>query len=588
MPHLGVFLVALLGALSLDIGNGLTITPLPDGIAVKRNLAVKIKRAEWRLTLTLDNPNPEMVTALFREVHLFQRMIEVVPGNLSRVSRKSYWLSEVKRVKETIRTLTPKRTSRAVLGIIGQISRDLFGTATESEIASLNTKIHQNRFALQQTVHFQNELLTIVNVTKMEMFENRKTLNSIINATTEIRNTITSLQKSAKWDLQALMTYNMIQEKMSLIRRHVEDIRRVIIEHDDHRHALEEGRLDEYLMPRVTLRDILQLQKVDGAEMIQPLEWYYSNCHVRPLWGDSYLGFIVHLPLVEGRTYEGFSIETFPVPIPNSTTSATLQASGLVASSTTGQVLHLQRCTGRDPIVCDPAPLRKQGSTIHTCSQSIIMREPDISNRCPVLVQTLKEGLIIQSVPNHLVLATWGESIQEQCPGQITSQTLDIGTYIIEWNGTCFLSTQLWNIAGVYVKDIRKAVNHGWEGWDNDDFKLSKLVQEVNQTLQLPRELPMPQVISLQPLPVPVDLPEMILDHYYYVILVILIVPIVIIACYVYYRYENRLSLKKSVSVKSVTSGNDIEVDEPEIAPAQSVFKFKGIELNEAEAGTSA
>ena len=516
---------------------GLTVTPMENGVLVKRNIPVRITLAEWKVVLTMDDPSLNMVTVLTQEIHAFRRMIQTIPARYAQIAHKQHWIREVDRVERWIKTLSPRRHRRALLNIIGDISHDLFGTATEKEVQALGEKIQENRDSIKQIIHYEHEMLSFVNVSQKEMLKNRHAINDIISTTKTFEKHIRVLVSESEKDIHALIAYNVISEKMTLIWRHVHTLQRIRDEESVWRHSLEEGRLDEYLMPVQTLSEILEAHDIDGAELIQPLEWYYMYSRVTPMWGEDFLAYIVFLPLVEGRQYEGFQIETFPVPLPNSTsTTVTLQAEGFVALSSKGQTLRLKKCAGTDPKVCDPAPVRKDEPSAYSCAQAVITSS-DLK-RCPAMIQSHPEGLLYQEVPNHIIIVTWSEDVMEQCPNErIATASLTAGTYQIEWSGECFITTAKWTIAGVVTRDVREKITAGWEAWDIIKFNLPKIIQNLNATFNWPSLLPNPKTIDLQlPHIIGTDLAPYFSYHYLWLIIVIVVVAIIVIVLVYYYK----------------------------------------------------
>ncbi len=317
--------------------NGLSILPMKDGILVKQHQTVRLKLAEWRITLTMDDPSPKMISFLKEEIQMFRRMLTRIPETMSQVARKTYWLKELDRADRWFQSLIPRKR-RAILGIIGRISKELFGTATEEDVDNLKTKIIENRNAIEKVVNFDKELLTLVNVTQEQTARNRHTINDIINATSEMYKQLIAIINKNQFVLHGLTTYNVIGERMDLIWKHIAELQHIADERRDIKIALEQGRLDEHLLSTTLLTQILSRIHISGIEIITPLEWYYTNCKILPLWEKDFLAYIVYLPLVESKVYEGYFIQTFPVPLPNSTNTFQLQADGLVALSTTGHI----------------------------------------------------------------------------------------------------------------------------------------------------------------------------------------------------------------------------------------------------------
>ena len=206
---------------------GLTVTPMENGVLVKRNIPVRITLAEWKVVLTMDDPSLNMVTVLTQEIHAFRRMIQTIPARYAQIAHKQHWIREVDRVERWIKTLSPRRHRRALLNIIGDISHDLFGTATEKEVQALGEKIQENRDSIKQIIHYEHEMLSFVNVSQKEMLKNRHAINDIISTTKTFEKHIRVLVSESEKDIHALIAYNVISEKMTLIWRHVHTLQRI-------------------------------------------------------------------------------------------------------------------------------------------------------------------------------------------------------------------------------------------------------------------------------------------------------------------------------------------------------------------------
>ena len=535
---------------------------------MKQNLAVRIKTAQWKVALTINDPRSWIITELCSELNTFKRLMRHTPKRISTLINTEHWQKEIHRAEKWIRSMASRnsRPKRAVLGIVGQLSHDLFGTVTEEELREVASRVNENRQSLQKVVHFNNKLLSVINVTFEEMNRNRLTINEIINSTHYIKDQIIQIVSDANLRVHALRTYNDITEKMTLVWRHIQELQRIVDEYNDIRHALEQGRLDEYVLPSTILKDILSRSDFSSAQMVTPMEWYYTNCRVLPIWGHDYLAFIVHLPLVDPRPYRGFQVETYPIPLENSTNTAKVQASGLVAVGPAGRLLDLGQCVGQDPIVCDPAPIRREGTSAYTCAQALIMQEIRIAKKCPVLIESRPEGLLLTTQPNHVILVTHGEDVVERCKERVQRTSLEAGTYQIEWSGDCFITTLYWTLPGVVTREVNRTLSIGWSSWEVPQFMLPKLIADLNTTLEIPEQLSTPMTISLLPLtpPKPFTALPSHSHNYLYLILLALVIPIIAIAVGVYYVYNkyyvNKVGKRKGEEVPGTKVG-EIELE---------------------------
>jgi hypothetical protein len=514
----------------------LQLHQLENGVLVSRT-RIQVKRVNWRLVLVQDNPNPARMRMLQSELTYFQRLLEAVPRNLRETVRVPFWMREVERVQRRLRTLLPPREKRGLLDAVGQISHVLFGTATEQEVQSIREKIHGNREAVLKVVHFQNELLTVVNTTRNELINSQKTLNEIINATNSIREWMSRIVAGNKQDIHALQSYNILREKMSLIWHHWEELRH-IQEQGDHQHSLlMRGRLSRQLVSSTVFEEVATLHPLNDAVAL-PAEWYYKHCEVYSIQDHGYTAYVVLIPLVGREVLSGYQIRTFPVPVVNSTTTGRLVADGLVGVNSQGKSVKFMDCLGNEPLVCDPPLVRVDGAL--TCAQAIVLQER-IPEHCEVELRTERRSSMFMIGDNRAVLVTWGGVIIENCaPGNVNKQRVEIGTYKLQWSGRCHLVADHWAQLGVPELSTTITVRGDrWLPWNISELNLPITIQRLNLTHRFSplSQLQLPQRIWLTPLPSIVDENQEIQNtSYYFWLFGILLLPFIIISFIIYKR----------------------------------------------------
>ncbi len=222
------------------------------------------------------------------DVHGFHRfaVLNHYPADLVHTP---YWYGEIESIQREIRLFSIGRKRRAVFDFVGKLSKNLFGTATEQDLQFIRNKVNKQDLILHDVVHFHDDLLSIVNVTREEMMENRHAINKIINATNSLRTWIDHVCTAYDKDIHALLTHHVLSEKMSTIRQHLDGIRRIYDQHASRHQSLIEGCLSEELLPLRVLKEVASLQGSSKAELVQPVEWYYSNCRVTPLWDRNFM-----------------------------------------------------------------------------------------------------------------------------------------------------------------------------------------------------------------------------------------------------------------------------------------------------------
>ena len=232
------------------------------------------------------------------------------------------------------------------------------------------------------------------------------------------------------------------------------------------------------------------------------------------------------------------------MPIKDTNVTARLQVEDFVVVDAEGEIRLPKYCVGKKPIVCDPAPMKRGEDTAGACVQAVILREEDVSEHCPVQFQVHPEGLVLYTVPNHIIIVTGGETIHEKCTGHDNQQSLGIGTYHVTWDGTCFLTTRTWSLAGVHSQQLERVVHHRWKPWDLIHFSLPNIIEDAMLTkdIHLPSRLSDPKTFRLNLLPTLPPLSSELNSEYHYFWFCLLI--ILIVVSIVLYRFKGKICSK--------------------------------------------
>ena len=106
--------------------------------------------ATWTVLVAIDEPAAE--TGLQRKLQQFEAVLKLhhQQNALSNVTRQ-IWVERIRQIESTM--ISPKggRTRRGLFNIIGEISRKLFGTATEEEVDETRRRIDADRSGLRQS-----------------------------------------------------------------------------------------------------------------------------------------------------------------------------------------------------------------------------------------------------------------------------------------------------------------------------------------------------------------------------------------------------------------------------------------------------
>ena len=315
--------------------------------------------------------------------------------------------------------LNPKhvRSKRGLFDFFGSIGKELFGLGTDKDIQEIRKIIEDNREQLDTIVHHSNELVSVVNVTRIELAENRAAINQISNATKLLADWIERTKVRIHAGFRAVETYQALGFKADVLQDQVNHLHRVKTKILRMRKDLERGYLSEDLLPMESLRSLINSDVIPkGVEFVQPLHWYYSGLKVKLINMENELVYSVNLPLVNRDKTYATTFVSYPTPNMNSNVTIKLQVEGAsLMNSLTGQVIDItNQCYGREPMVCPPLPIRRDNLDETSC-KAALLRDKDVVKHCPVQVEyNMNDQFYFHDV-NSFILVTRGTDLIEEC-----------------------------------------------------------------------------------------------------------------------------------------------------------------------------
>lgn len=150
--------------------------------------------------------------------------------------------ARINQIEEQYKQVISNRNKRGLFNIIGHIGSALFGFGTQSDIDELREVIKQNQDSTSKVIHSHNQLVTIVNATRVEMSENRDDINQLVNATAMLKMYVENVKLHTQ-------IYNGLMVKLDMLQEHVNEVRRIDTKLLRMRKDLEKGYLSEDLLP---------------------------------------------------------------------------------------------------------------------------------------------------------------------------------------------------------------------------------------------------------------------------------------------------------------------------------------------------
>ena len=150
------------------------------------------------------------------------------------ISVHNRWLKSLNNLEQEIRKLNlthsaisdmfeehnslMKRSKRAVLPIVGKVLSFLFGTLSSEDLDSMRRNVNVLAQNKQKITHVLQENLNILNVSRIEVAENRKSVNELLNAFAELHedfSNVTIVFNERIFNLDRHVAMNSIIEGLS-------------------------------------------------------------------------------------------------------------------------------------------------------------------------------------------------------------------------------------------------------------------------------------------------------------------------------------------------------------------------------------
>ena len=139
---------------------------LPDGLLLTGGGDTRTQIATWTVLITIARPYE--IAGLHTKLDFFKTTIEKLRGVHEMANDTIVdWKIRIAEIEETMTRPTPRvhRDRRGLLNVFGELSKTLFGTATDEDVQAVKRQLRIFGKINHQVVHTVSELLTIVNHT---------------------------------------------------------------------------------------------------------------------------------------------------------------------------------------------------------------------------------------------------------------------------------------------------------------------------------------------------------------------------------------------------------------------------------------
>lgn len=228
------------------------------------------------------------------------------------------------------------RVKRAVLPFVGRALSFLFGTMTKADLRKIYRNIDVLSANQNQIIHVLNDTLSILNVTNIQVKENRhalRTMGQVIrNLEGRLNNVSDELRRHIAHLNDFLLTYLQIDLMLVELRESVEKAMFYMDNVKMQMNQLSLGHLSPTVIPPGQLRKILtdiQSQIPEHLKLPAPVEdvwYYYKALTCVTLVKDRRFITLVNVPLLElNSRFEVYQVHNIPVPYQKSKMTASYE-----------------------------------------------------------------------------------------------------------------------------------------------------------------------------------------------------------------------------------------------------------------------
>ena len=306
-------------------------------------------------------------------------------------------------------------SAKGLFNFVGDIMHTLFGVSTDENLDGLRNNIRTLTENDKKIVHIVKQSLTLINTTREQVIENRKTINELVNNVYNITVAMRNMMGSINVTLVRIRHFNIFQSHLSLLSDHLGNaisycrsyVNRLEIELS----ALSHQKLPVgYFEPRSFKKYLKQLQDLLPRFLTLPEKpenvwYYYSNTQATTLFDNKHIIVTLHIPLIDIRhnyqVYRAYNLplsvfynNSVPTDLSRTTTNYELESHYLAINEQRSSYLIMDNtfdttCITRDQEVCHIDSAVYQTNLSKLCIIAIFMDDfKRITQNCKRYVNT--------------------------------------------------------------------------------------------------------------------------------------------------------------------------------------------------------
>lgn len=425
-----------------------------ENVVFKKTHDISITQSQWLITFVIDLvPYEQFLNELAGDIG----NISITTSQLQKYPSKdrnkfsdtfSRLAIEVSTLQDTYNfiresftehNVLSKKVKRSIFSFVGSAMSFLFGTVSESDLKSIRANIHSLAVNQQEISHVLQESLTIINVSRSQIADNRQTINTLITGMAMLSLELRKLTKDIDRDLKELEEFTQLYIQVDLAIEEIKQmVQRAALYIDNFRVQLDMlslNRLTPSILSPMTLKKLL----IDiGTRMPRTLTlpddpernlWkFYKLLTTTTVVETDRLIVIIPIPLFDSKgKFEVFEALSFPMPLQHEnktimaetdiTARYILEADALIINQERSQYslltgLELENCKQPLKGFCKLTNGLMPVNLSKTCITALFLKiEMDIRKFCERVINTNVRLPMAKHIDNGLWIITTNKQV---------------------------------------------------------------------------------------------------------------------------------------------------------------------------------
>ena len=220
------------------------------------------------------------------------------------------------------------RRKRSVLPFVGDALSYLFGVTSSADMRAVEKAVQRLKDTQKGTLHLIEDSITIINITRDEVGQNRHKINTLIGklggTLTYLNRTLIPLERNVNEMRESAHVYWHYNLLMNKLLNSFTDVRRALDFLEFQLNLLAKGQLTPSIISphrlRILLEEIAKTLPEEFKLAREPgkdIWYYYRTLGCSTLFNEQSITIVAHIPLLDREhTYEVYRIFNFPLPLP--------------------------------------------------------------------------------------------------------------------------------------------------------------------------------------------------------------------------------------------------------------------------------